>query len=69
LDLSDKTNEVKDKPKKRGRIPTGKVTVQLRMYPTTRDRLESFALREGKSMSDLNEEAVLRYLKVREKAK
>jgi hypothetical protein len=57
----------KDKPKRKmGRIPTGKVTVQLRMYPDTRDRLEHWARADSRPMSDLNEEALLSYLKKRE---
>jgi predicted transcriptional regulator len=58
---------VKDKPKKKmGRIPTGKVTIQLRMHPNTRDRLEHWARADGRPMSELNEEALLKYLKKRE---
>jgi hypothetical protein len=48
-----------------GRIPTGKITVQLRMAQSTRDELERCAIADHKSLSECAETAMLRYFKMR----
>jgi hypothetical protein len=53
------------RPRKVGRRPTGKVTVQLRMAAATRDQLERLALKDNQSLSECAERALLRYFKMR----
>jgi predicted DNA-binding protein len=50
-------------PEKRsGRIKTGKVTLQIRLRPNTRERLEQLARTDLRTMSEIVEEALLIYL-------
>jgi hypothetical protein len=50
--------------KKLGRRPTGKITVQLRLYQDTRDLLEKAVIEtRSSSMSEYAERAILMQLK------
>jgi hypothetical protein len=66
LDFPPIHSEVNEpRPRKVGRRPTGKVTVQLRMAAATRDQLEHLALKDNQSLSECAETALLRYFKAR----
>jgi hypothetical protein len=53
------------RPRRVGRRPTGKVTVQLRIAAATRGELERWALKDSQSLSQCAEIALLRYFKAR----
>ncbi|MGA8658754.1 MAG: hypothetical protein WB586_21675 [Chthoniobacterales bacterium] len=58
-----------NQPKKMGRRPTGKITVQVRMAESTKRELERWALKDNKSLSEYTEVVLLRHFKVRRAVK
>jgi hypothetical protein len=53
-------------PKKMGRRPTGKISIQLRMTKATKAELERWALKDNKSLSEYAEAVLVRHFKTRQ---
>jgi hypothetical protein len=53
-------------PKKMGRRPTGKISIQLRMTEATKGELERWARKDNKSLSDYAEAVLIRHFKTRQ---
>jgi hypothetical protein len=53
-------------PKKMGRRPTGKISIQLRMTKATKGELERWALKDNKSLSEYAEAVLIRHFRSRQ---
>jgi hypothetical protein len=56
---------VKKETKKPGPRPKGKISIQLRVLKSTHEELDRVASLDNKTLSEVAEEALLRYFKAR----